>query len=52
MPGWGDGFGGRVNFQDNNVKAVMVEGKQIGNAIVDGGEHWVVQKQIWRSECQ
>ena len=52
MPGWGDGFGGRVTFQDNNVKAVMVEGKQIGNAIVDGGEHWVVQKQIWRSECQ
>jgi len=40
-PGWGEAFGGRIRFQDNDVKDVMVEGEM----------HWVKQKQIWHSEC-
>ena len=40
-PGWGEAFGGRIRFQDNDVKDVMVEGEM----------HWVKQKQIWHSKC-
>ena len=42
MPGWGDNFGGRVSFQDNDVKDIMVEG---------GSEHWPKAKEIWHPEC-
>lgn len=41
MPGWGEAFGGRIHFQNNDVKDVMVE----------NATHWQVQKQIWHPEC-
>eukprot|EP00571_Detonula_confervacea_P005760 CAMPEP_0172325168 /NCGR_PEP_ID=MMETSP1058-20130122/53289_1 /TAXON_ID=83371 /ORGANISM="Detonula confervacea, Strain CCMP 353" /LENGTH=356 /DNA_ID=CAMNT_0013041639 /DNA_START=56 /DNA_END=1126 /DNA_ORIENTATION=+ len=41
MPGWGDRFGGRVLFQDDEAKDLMVE----------GNTHWQKQKQMWYPEC-
>lgn len=43
MPGWGEGFGGRVQFQDNDAKGAMVGDKN--------ADHWPQQKQMWHSEC-
>ena len=41
MPGWGESFGGRVTFQNDDAKDVMVE----------GDTHWQKAKRIWREEC-
>ena len=41
MPGWGEEMGGRVKFQDDDAKDVMVE----------GDTHWQKQKQMWHPEC-
>ena len=44
MPGWGEAMGGRVLFQNDDTKAVMVE---------DNG-HWQTstgKKKMWHTDC-